>query len=90
MDKKKKQNPIEKTDIFPLEFEEEQEADHVIDGYHVNQPDNHDTFNDDLSTDENDYELEQEKWNAVQSEDLQPIAVDRYFERFGKSRRTSR
>ena len=90
MAKKKEKKPIIKDDVFPLEFEEEQEADHVIDGYHVHTVNHHEHFNDDLSTDENDYEMEQEKVYAVQSEDLQPIAVDRYFERFGKSRRTPR
>ena len=34
MVKKKEKKPIIKDDVFPLEFEEEQEADHVIDGYH--------------------------------------------------------
>ena len=89
MAKKKEKKLVTKEDVFPLEFEEEQEADHVIDGYHVHNTNQHENFNDDLSTDENDYEVEQERY-AVQSEDVQPIAVDRYFERFGKRRRTPR
>ena len=81
-------------DIFLLpemerDIEGQDEADHVIDGYSINKNDRCEHFNDDLGIDENDYEVEQEKYN-VQSEDVQPIAVDRYFERFGKSRRTPR
>ena len=90
MVKKKEKKPIINEDVLPIALEEDQEADHVIDGYHVHQTNHHEYFNDDLSTDENDYEVEQERYNAVQSEDIQPIAVDRYFERFGKSRRTPR
>ena len=90
MAKKKEKKLINKEDVFPLEFEEEQEDDHGIDGNHVHQTNHDEYFNDDLSTDENDYEVEQERYNAVQSEDIQPIAVDRYFERFGKSRSTPR
>ena len=83
-------------DIFPLpenkerDIEGQEEADHVIDGYTIHKTNHHEHFNnDDLSTDENDYEVEQEKY-VVESEDAQPIAVDRYFERFTKSRRTPR
>ena len=81
-------------DIFPIpeeqrDIEGQEEADHVIDGYSLHQNHHHERFNDDLGIDQNDYEVEQEKY-AVQSEDVQPIAVDRYFERFGKSRRTPR
>ena len=87
--KKKVKKTIQtKEEIFPL-IEEEKEADHVVDGFHLWEKNRHDNFNDDLSLDQNDYEVEQEKY-AVQSEDTQPIAVDRYFERFGKSRRTPR
>ena len=57
MAKKKEKKLIIKDDVFPLEFEEEQEADHVIDGYHVHTVNQHEHFNDDLSTDENDYEM---------------------------------
>ena len=81
-------------DIFPLpeeprDIEGQEEADHVIDGYSLQQNNHHEHFNDDLGIDQNDYEVEQEKY-VVESEDAQPIAVDRYFERFGKSRRTPR
>ena len=81
-------------DIFPLPEEErdiegQEEADHVIDGYKTHHENHHKNFSDDLGIDENDYEVEQEKY-AVQSEDVQPIAVDRYLERFRKSRRTPR
>ena len=81
-------------DIFPIpeeprDIEGQEEADHVIDGYSLQQNNHHEHFNDDLGIDQNDYEVEQEKY-VVESEDAQPIAVDRYFERFGKSRRTPR
>ena len=82
-------------DIFPLpeskerDIEGQEEADHVIDGYSVHKNNHYEHFNDDLGIDENDYEVEQETY-AVQSKDVQPIAVDRYFERFRKSRRTPR
>ena len=72
-----------------MEDETEIEGDHTIDGYRFHNKQHYKYFNDDLSLDDNDYEVEQEKY-AVQSEDIQPIAVDRYFERFGKSRRTPR
>ena len=75
-------------DVFPL-VEEETEGDHIVDGYKVFKQNHYEHFNDDLGIDQNDYEVEQEKYN-VQSEDIQPIAVDRYLERFGKSRRTPR
>ena len=91
---KEKENEYRSEDIFPLrdesrEIEGEEEADHVIDGYSMRKNNHYEYFNDDLGIDENDYEVEQEKY-AVQSEDLQPIAVDRYFKRIGKSRRTPR
>jgi hypothetical protein len=85
--KNKTKKEIKKEDIL---LEEEQEGDHVIDGYQLHKE--HITnqyFNDDLGVDQNDYELEQEKY-AVQSQDLQPIALDRYFRRIGKNRRTPR
>ena len=81
-------------DIFPIpeeprDIEGQEEADHVIDGYSLHQNNHHEHFNDDLGIDQNDYEVEQERY-VVESEDAQPIAVDRYFKRFGKSRRTPR
>tara|TARA_R110000824_G_scaffold22240_6_gene81705 strand:- start:8592 stop:8888 length:297 start_codon:yes stop_codon:yes gene_type:complete len=92
--KKVKKTSPTKEEIFPLveearDIEGQEEADHVIDGYHVWGNNQRNNFNDDLNLDDNDYEIEQEKY-AIQSEDTQPIAVDRYFERFGKSRRTPR
>jgi len=81
-------------DIFPLseeprDIEGQEEADHVIDGYKTPHVNHYEHFNDDLGIDQNDYEVEQEKY-AVESEDIQPIAVDRYFRRFAKNRRTPR
>jgi len=77
------------TDHMELQ-DEEVEGDHVIDGYKSHHRSNYNEyFNDDLGIDNQDYEVEQEKY-AVESEDAQPIAVDRYFERFTKSRRTPR
>ena len=81
-------------DIFPIpeeqrDIEGQEEADHVIDGYSLHQNNHHERFNDDLGIDQNDYEVEQERY-VVESEVAQPIAVDRYFKRFGKSRRTPR
>jgi hypothetical protein len=79
---------IPKDEIFPLPHED-QEADHVVDGYKMHDLNTNEYFNDDLGVDNQDYEVEQERY-AVQREDAQPIAVDRYFERFGKNRRTPR
>jgi len=81
-------------DIFPLpdeprDIDGQEEADHVIDGYSMHQNNHHEYFNDDLGVDQNDYEVEQERY-VMESEVAQPIAVDRYFKRFGKSRRTPR
>ena len=60
----------------------------VLDGYTVNLEDTT-KHNDDLSLDYNDYEHIQEEY-GIQSEDVQPIALDRFIERIGKSRRSSR
>jgi len=81
-------------DIFPLldeprDIEGQEEADHVIDGYSLHKNNHHEHFNDDLGIDQNDYEVEQERY-VVESENSEPIAVDRYFHSFGKSRRTPR
>ena len=63
----------------PRDIEGQEEADHVIDGYSTAPTYNHhERFNDDLGIDQNDYEVEQERY-VVESEDTQPIAVDRYF-----------
>ena len=57
MEKSKKKKLITKEEIFPL-VEEEREADHVVDGFHVWDQNQHEHFNDDLSEDLNDYEGE--------------------------------
>jgi 3-oxoacyl-[acyl-carrier-protein] synthase III len=87
--KNKTKKEIKKEDIFPI-LEVEQEGDYVIDGYQMHKEYTiNQYFNDDLGVDPNDYEVEQEKY-AIQSQDLQPIALDRYFRRIGKNRRTPR
>ena len=65
-----------------------EDGDFVLDGYTVNLEDMT-KHNDDLSLDHNDYEHIQEEY-GIQSEDIQPIALDRFIERIGKSRRSSR
>jgi len=73
-----------------IEDEDEilEDGDFVLDGYTVNLEDRS-RHNDDLSLDYNDYEHIQEEY-GVQSEDVQPIALDRFIERIGKSRRSPR
>ena len=65
-----------------------EDGDFVLDGYSVNLEDMT-KHNDDLSLDYNDYEHIQEEY-GIQSEDVQPIALDRFIERIGKSRRSPR
>ena len=65
-----------------------EDGDIVLDGYTVKLEDTT-KHNDDLSLDYNDYEHIQEEY-GIQSEDVQPIALDRFIERIGKSRRSSR
>ena len=65
-----------------------EDGDFVLDGYTVNLEDTT-KHNDDLSLGYNDYEHIQEEY-GIQSEDVQPIALDRFIERIGKSRRSSR
>ena len=72
-----------------ISFKEEDEASHEIEGYKTHTINHNQYFNDDLGIDQDDYEVEQERY-VVESDEAQPIAVDRYFERFGKSRRTPR
>ena len=74
---------------YAKSFKEEDEASHEIEGYKTHTINHNQYFNDDLGIDQDDYEVEQERY-VVESEDTQPIAVDRYFKRFGKSRRTPR
>jgi len=66
-----------------------EDGDFVLDGYQSHLDSSVSKHNDDLEQDINDYEDIQEEY-AVQSEDTQPIAVDRFINRSGKSRRTSR
>ena len=66
-----------------------EDGDFVLDGYSIHLDKNVAKHNDDLEQDINDYEDIQEDY-AFQSEDTQPIAVDRFVSRFGKSRRSSR
>ena len=74
-----------------IEKEEDiiEDGDFVLDGYSIHLDKNVAKHNDDLEQDINDYEDIQEEY-AVQSEDTQPIAVDRFISRSGKSRRSSR
>jgi hypothetical protein len=74
---------------YAKSFKEEDQASHEIEGYKTHTINHNQYFNDDLGIDQDDYEVEQERY-VVESEDTQPIAVDRYFKRFGKSRRTPR
>jgi hypothetical protein len=56
------------------------EADHVLDGYVT--PEKLDRQDlDDITLDEDDYELQQEKMYGVESEESEPIPLDRYFKR---------
>jgi len=66
-----------------------EDGDFVLDGYQIHLDSSVSKHNDDLEQDTNDYEDIQEEY-AVQSEDTQPIAVDRFINRSGKSRRTFR
>ena len=72
-----------------MEDETEIEGDHTIDGYRFHNKQHYKYFNDDLSLDYNDYEVEQERY-GFQSDDIQSVAVDRYIKRIGKNRRTPR
>lgn len=82
-----RRSQIEKT----IEEEEDilEDGDFVLDGYHVAIDKEIQCHNDDLNTDFNDYEHKQEEY-GFQSEDLQPIALDRFIERIGKGRKTPR
>ena len=65
-----------------------EDGDFVMDGYRVHLDKDNYKHNDDLDEDLNDYETQQEDY-AFQSEDSQPIAVDRFVGRFRKSSRSS-
>ena len=60
-----------------------EEGDFVMDGYSVQIPTGQSKINiDDLTVDQDDYELQQEEVaNGMESDDAEPIAVDRYFRR---------
>ena len=59
------------------------EGDFVMDGYSVQIPSGQSKVDiDDLTIDQDDYELQQEEvTNGMESNDAEPIAVDRYFRR---------
>lgn len=59
------------------------EGDFVMDGYTVQIPSGQSKVDiDDLTIDQDDYELQQEEvTNGMESNDAEPIAVDRYFRR---------
>ncbi len=84
---KKKKNKTKKL-ITPItrghDVEElEEEGDFVMDGYSVQIPTGQSRIDiDDLTLDQDDYELQQEEaTNGMESDDAEPIAVDRYFRR---------
>ena len=58
----------------------DKEAEYVLDSYAIPKELDHQDL-DDLSLDENDYELQQEKMYGVESEKDEPIPLDRYFKR---------
>ena len=59
------------------------EGDFFMDGYSVQIPTGQSRIDvDDLTLDQDDYELQQEEaTNGMESDDAEPIAVDRYFRR---------
>ena len=70
----------------PREDEILDEGDFVMDGYTV-APTNNTSFDlNDLNLDQDDYEYRQEEINGLESEDAEPIAVDRFINRSRKSR----
>jgi len=60
-----------------------EEGDFVMDGYSIQIPSGQSKVNiDDLTIDQDDYELQQEEaTNGMESDNAEPIAVDRYFRR---------
>ena len=60
-----------------------EDGDFVMDGYSVQIPTGQSRMDiDDLTLDQDDYELQQEEaTNGMESDDAEPIAVDRYFRR---------
>ena len=76
MIKKKIKKPVRDEDIL-------EDGDFVMDGYAVQIPSGQSKVDiDDLTIDQDDYELQQEEVaNGMESNDAEPIAVDRYFRR---------
>jgi len=68
---------------WELEEDIVDEGDFVMDGYSVQIPSGQSKVNiDDLTIDQDDYELQQEEaTDGMESDDAEPIAVDRYFRR---------
>ena len=61
----------------------EEDGDFVMDGYSVQIPSGQSKVDiDDLTVDQDDYELQQEEaTNGMESDNAEPIAVDRYLRR---------
>ena len=76
MIKKKINKPVKEDDIL-------EEGDFVMDGYSVQIPSGQTKVDlNDLTIDQDDYELQQEEVaNGMESDNAEPIAVDRYFRR---------
>jgi|TARA_R110000824_G_scaffold83336_2_gene208585 hypothetical protein len=72
----KRAQPVKDDDIL-------EDGDFVMDGYSVQIPSGQSKVNiDDLTIDQDDYELQQEEVaNGMESDNAEPIAVDRYFRR---------
>jgi len=72
----KRAQPVKDDDIL-------EEGDFVLDGYAVQIPTGQSKVDvDDLTIDQDDYELQQEEVaNGMETNDAEPIAVDRYFRR---------
>ena len=58
----------------------DKDADYVLDNYPMPPKLDHQDL-DDITLDENDYELQQEKMYGVESKEGEPIPLDRYFKR---------
>ena len=68
---------------WELEEDIVDEGDFVMDGYSIQIPSGQSKVNiDDLTIDQDDYELQQEEaTDGMESDNAEPIAVDRYFTR---------
>jgi len=68
-------------DATPRDEDILDDGDFVMDGYTIT-PTRQKSFDlDDINLDYDDYEYKQEEINGLESEDAEPIAVDRYFRR---------